>query len=210
MKQLQWKKLVVIIPILIVIMWGLYSYSCICEAKTVSVAIECEDSGRAGSGVIISSNLIITAKHVVEDANIINIILQNYEVVQPRTVYIDPNSDIAALEVNYNFDKWAYLSDEQLHFADFVFGIGNAENMFGSACSIGFVYEHNYKRMFFDYDDMIMVYATSYSGCSGGGLYHYNRLVGMVTAVYGKDYTFALNSKEIIEFLKEMELEYAT
>lgn len=206
-------KTILIILLLIIAMWGCYLYVCIDNAKLANVLIETKVNGifgpsyTIGSGVVISPDgLIVTAKHVIEDAVIIRVTLADGTIVEIEDYWIDEDSDLAILAVDC-MDAYFVSIDEStnLHRLDFVYGIGNAKGLFDANLSLGWIYKNPFKRMAFDYNDMLFINMNIYPGCSGGGLYRYDKLVGIMTNKID-GYAFAVSSNEIIKFLKELEI----
>ena len=84
-----------------------------------------------GSGVIISSDgYIITNNHVVEDAENIEVKLNDNRVFKAELVGRDPNTDIALLKIKADNLSWLKFGDsDNLKIGDWVLAVGNPFNL---------------------------------------------------------------------------------
>jgi serine protease Do len=79
-----------------------------------------------GSGFIISEDgYIITNNHVVQDADKINVVLQDNRHLTARLVGRDPNTDIAVVKVEGRFPVVRMASSEEARIGEWVLAIGN-------------------------------------------------------------------------------------
>lgn len=206
MKKKIFRDYLIYIVIIIALMFPAYCITCVTHAKSANVLIETKDYDGygIGSGVVISENgLIVTAKHVVEGCEYIRITLSDSRVFEPNDIRIDDDSDLAIINLHCKTRNFVKIKlSKGLRYLHLVFGIGNSEGIFDSDYSFGWIYKCPYRRMFLDDSQMIMLGMKIYPGCSGGGIYRFDKLIGIMIAA-SDDYCFALSSEEILDFLKE-------
>jgi S1-C subfamily serine protease len=206
------KKWIISLLLGIIIAVGGINYKCIDNAKKANVLIETTvvdpfwGTGYViGSGVIISDNgLVVTAKHVVEDSLSIQIMLSDGEIVQVDTnsVYLDPDTDLAVIDINSVTPYSVKIGTADKY--DYIFGIGTANGIIDNSLSLGYIYNESFHRLFFGDNEMLFMTMKIYPGCSGGGVYHWNKLVGIMVASDGGYNSFAVSSTEIEKFLREL------
>jgi serine protease Do len=170
-----------------------------------------------GSGVIISSDgYIITNNHVVENAESVDVTLNDKRTFTAKVVGRDPGSDIALLKIkadNLPFIK--YGDSEQLRLGEWVLAVGNPFNL-TSTVTAGIVSakgrslglnEGNYKI-----ESFIQTDAALNMGNSGGALVNTKGLlVGITSAIMSPNGAFAGNSfaipvsivKKVVDDLRE-------
>jgi Do/DeqQ family serine protease len=170
-----------------------------------------------GSGVIISSDgYIVTNNHVVENAESVDVTLNDKRIFTAKVVGRDPGSDIALLKIkadNLPFIK--YGDSEQLKLGEWVLAVGNPFNL-TSTVTAGIVSakgrslnlnEGNYKI-----ESFIQTDAALNMGNSGGALVNTKGLlVGITSAILSPSGAYSGNSfaipvtivKKVVDDLKE-------
>lgn len=94
------------------------------------------------SGFFISKNwIIITNKHVVSDRNASYVVITNtWEEFEPKLIYIDTDSDIALLKIDYNSTPLEIVNNQdEVNIWSFVVAIWNALAEFQNSVSLGIV-----------------------------------------------------------------------
>jgi serine protease Do len=170
-----------------------------------------------GSGVIVSSDgFIITNNHVVENAESVDVTLNDKRTFTAKVIGRDPGSDIALLKIkadNLPFVK--YGDSEQLKLGEWVLAVGNPFNL-TSTVTAGIVSakgrslglnEGNYKV-----ESFIQTDAALNMGNSGGALVNTKGLlVGITSAILSPSGAYSGNSfaipvtivKKVVNDLKE-------
>lgn len=205
----KWISRILLVILLIIGSWVGYVYQCASQAKQYNVLIETiepgffgEKSYSIGSGVIISPDgWILTAKHVLEDALSVRITLSDGRVfnLKPDDYVIDPNNDVGLVNLSVETNQYVTFSDSNgLESGDIVYNIGNAGGIWDNSFFLGIVYKTHFKRLFLGENSEFIV-ARMYiaDGCSGGGVYHYQDLIGV--AVMSSDGAIFIISSNICE-----------
>ncbi len=144
-----------------------------------------------GSGVIVSPDgYILTANHVVEDADEIKVSLgENKKEYDAKVVGTDPPTDVAVLKIDAKDLPAITLADSaQLEIGDIVLAIGNPYGL-SQTVTMGIVSAlgRNGLEGFNQYQDFIQTDAAINPGNSGGALVDAEgRLVGINTAIVGR------------------------
>ncbi len=144
-----------------------------------------------GSGVIVSPDgYILTANHVVEDADEIKVSLgENKKEYAAKIVGTDPPTDVAVLKIDAKDLPAITLADStQLEIGDIVLAIGNPYGL-SQTVTMGIVSAlgRNGLEGFNQYQDFIQTDAAINPGNSGGALVDAEgRLVGINTAIVGR------------------------
>lgn len=198
--------------------WYGYIYKCAFENIQNTVVIECKidtmfgETNSIGTGVIIDANgVILTAKHVIEDSIKSRVQLYNGQVCAIDRYVVDVNSDLALLYLkDVNTGSQVEVNAGLVNVtARVIYGIGTAYGFLNNHISFGYVKNTRLKRFVFNDSHMLLMKMAIYPGCSGGGVYHYKKLIGiMVAKKHG--YSFAVGNKEIIRFLQENNLKDLT
>jgi len=153
-----------------------------------------------GSGVIISKDgYIITNNHVVENAESVDVTLNDKRTFTAKVVGRDPGSDIALLKIKAdNLPIIKYGDSEQLKLGEWVLAVGNPFNL-TSTVTAGIVSakgrslqlnEGNYKI-----ESFIQTDAALNMGNSGGALVNTKGLlVGITSAIMSPNGAYAGNS----------------
>jgi serine protease Do len=149
-----------------------------------------DDSGAAvnslGSGFIISADgVIVTNNHVIEDADQIEVILQDGTHMKATLVGRDTATDLAVLRVKAGrplpFVKWGDAAHARV--GDWVLAIGNPFGLGGSV-SAGIISARNRNIDQGRYDDFIQTDAAINRGNSGGPLFNMDgQVIGVNTAI---------------------------
>jgi len=170
-----------------------------------------------GSGVIISSDgYIITNNHVIEDAENIEVKLNDNRVFNAELVGRDPSTDIALLKIDAaNLSFLQYGDSERLKIGEWVLAVGNPFNL-TSTVTAGIVSAkgRNLNILENDYriESFIQTDAALNMGNSGGALVDTKGLlVGITAAIYSPSGAYAGNSfaipvsivKKVVEDLKQ-------
>ncbi len=153
-----------------------------------------------GSGVIISPDgYIITNNHVIEDAENIQVTLNDNREFKAELVGRDPNTDIAVLKIKADDLTWLKYGDsEALKVGQWVLAVGNPFNL-TSTVTAGIVSAKGRNLRLIDSDYSIESYiqtdAALNPGNSGGALVNtQGQLVGITSAIYSPSGAYAGNS----------------
>jgi len=143
-----------------------------------------------GSGVIVNPNgFIVTAHHVIKDAQEITVILSNKEEYEAKVLMKDPKADLAFLKIEAK-EPLPFLEmrdSDTLEVGDIVLAIGNPFGV-GQTVTSGIVSALARKAEgVSDYQYFIQTDASINPGNSGGALVTTDgKLVGINTAIYSK------------------------
>ncbi len=144
---------------------------------------------RTGAGVIIaSSGLIVTNAHVVQNADRIQIRLNDQTVVTARPVWMVNNYDVAFLKIDagYSLPKVSLANSDELKLRDEIVTVGNSpllkETISGGRI-IGLGVDHQNRETGEQRTDLIQISINLYKGDSGGPLFNREgQLVGLMVA----------------------------
>ena len=170
-----------------------------------------------GSGVIISvDGYIITNNHVVENAESVDVTLNDKRTFTAKVIGRDPDSDIALLKIKaYNLPIIKYGDSDKLRLGEWVLAVGNPFNL-TSTVTAGIVSakgrslglnEGDYRI-----ESFIQTDAALNMGNSGGALVNTKGLlVGITSAIYSPNGAYSGNSfaipvtivKKVVDDLKE-------
>jgi serine protease Do len=170
-----------------------------------------------GSGVIISSDgYIITNNHVIENAESVEVTLNDNRVFTAKITGRDPGSDIALLKIKAeNLPYIKYGDSEQLRLGEWVLAVGNPFNL-TSTVTAGIVSAKG--RSFtppdgtYHIESFIQTDAALNMGNSGGALVNTKGLlVGITSLIISPNGAYAGNSfaipvtivKKVVDDLKE-------
>jgi S1-C subfamily serine protease len=170
-----------------------YSRSVSAAVEAVGPAvcrIETPAEGRAGlgSGVVISSDgMVITNSHVIGQASMVRVIVPDGSAAEARVLGRDPDTDIALLRANSNFNGVAQLGDsKRLRRGQIAIAIGNPLGFewtvtAGVISALGRSMRASTGRLI---DDVIQTDAALNPGNSGGPLVATSGdVIGINTAV---------------------------
>jgi serine protease Do len=170
-----------------------------------------------GSGVIISPDgYIITNNHVIEDAENIEVKLNDNRIFNAELVGRDPSTDIALLKIKaQNLSYLKYGDSDKLKIGEWVLAVGNPFNL-TSTVTAGIVSAkgRNLNLLNSDYriESFIQTDAALNVGNSGGALVDTKGLlVGITSAIYSPSGAYAGNSfaipvsivKKVVEDIEE-------
>lgn len=145
-----------------------------------------------GSGVIVDAKngIIITNDHVIRNANLVTITLQDGRRLKAKLIGSDSETDLAILKINATNLKSLPIGDsDQLQVGDFVVAIGNpfGLNSFGNSQSATFGIVSALKRSDLNIEgveNFIQTDAAINPGNSGGALVNTKgELIGINTAI---------------------------
>lgn len=170
-----------------------------------------------GSGVIISSDgYIITNDHVIDEAENVEVKLNDNRIFQAQVIGQDPSTDIALLKIkadNLPFVK--YGNSDDLKLGEWVLAVGNPFNL-TSTVTAGIVSAKGRSLGILDNDyrieSFIQTDAALNMGNSGGALVNTKgELVGITSAIISPSGAYAGNSfaipinivKKVVDDLKE-------
>ncbi|MCX6320602.1 MAG: Do family serine endopeptidase [Bacteroidia bacterium] len=170
-----------------------------------------------GSGVIISSDgYIITNNHVVENAENVEVKLNDNRVFEAQVVARDPNTDIALLKIKAeNLPYIKYGDSDQLKIGEWVLAVGNPFNL-TSTVTAGIVSAKGRSFGIIEGDNPIESFiqtdAALNPGNSGGALVNTKGLlVGITSAIISQSgeyagYSFAVPVsivRKVVDDLKQ-------
>lgn len=170
-----------------------------------------------GSGVIISADgYIITNNHVIDEAEDVEVKLNDNRVLSAEIIGRDPSTDLALLKVDAtNLPYVKYGDSDALKLGEWVLAVGNPFNL-TSTVTAGIVSAkgRNLDILEGDYriESFIQTDAALNMGNSGGALVNTKGLlVGITSAIYSPNGAYAGNSfaipvsivKKVIDDLKE-------
>ncbi|MEP0984622.1 trypsin-like peptidase domain-containing protein [Ekhidna sp.] len=151
----------------------------------------------AGSGVVISPDgYIVTNNHVIENADEIEVVLNDNRSYQAKVVGVDEDTDLAVLKVEENnLVAVKYGNSNNINIGEWVLAIGNPYE-FRSTVTAGIVSAkgRNINILDGDYriESFIQTDAAVNPGNSGGALVNLNgELVGINTAIASPSGAFA-------------------
>src|SRR3990167_8891727 len=148
-----------------------------------------EPQGGLGSGVIVSpSGYILTNNHVIEEADEIEVILNDSRRVAAKVIGTDPDSDLAVLKIE--LDKLPAIvlgNSDSLQVGDQVLAIGNPFGV-GQTVTSGIVSALGRNQLGINtFENFIQTDAAINPGNSGGALVDTNgNLLGINTAIYSR------------------------
>lgn len=148
-----------------------------------------EAQGGLGSGVIVSaSGYILTNNHVVEDADEIEVFLNDGRHTKGKVIGTDPDSDLAVVKID--LDKLPTMvlgNSDNLQVGDQVLAIGNPFGV-GQTVTSGIVSALGRNQLGINtFENFIQTDAAINPGNSGGALVDTNgHLLGINTAIYSR------------------------
>ena len=170
-----------------------------------------------GSGVIVSSDgYIITNNHVIEEADEVDVTLNDNRTFHATVIGRDPSTDIALLKIDSKGLPYVRYGDsDQLKLGQWVIAIGNPFNL-TSTVTAGIVSAKGRRlgllNAQYRIESFIQTDAALNVGNSGGALANTSgQLVGITTAIISPSGLYAGNSfaipvnivKKVVEDLKE-------
>lgn len=167
-----------------------------------------------GSGVIISQDgYIVTNNHVIDNANQLQVTLNNNQTYDAELVGTDPNSDIALIKIDADRDLpyLAFGDSDNIKIGEWVLAVGNPFNL-TSTVTAGIVSAKARDLHMGRNQSFIQTDAAVNPGNSGGALVNTNGdLVGINTAITSQTgsyvgYSFAVPSniaKKVVDDILE-------
>ncbi len=148
------------------------------------------NSGRVskslGSGFVIdAAGYIVTNNHVIEGADVIEVIFPNEETYDATLLGRDPSTDLALLKIERDdpFPHVPFGDSNALEVGEWVMAIGNPFG-YGGSVSAGIVSARNRTINHGNYDDFIQTDVAINRGNSGGPLFNMDgEVVGVNTAI---------------------------
>ncbi len=196
-----------------------YGYSAYCAHNNVKYNIVLEAEGAinflgleiptawVGSGVVIDQNgVIVTARHCVENAKQIKITLSNGNSYVTTKWFSDPENDIALVIIPTKFNSCAKLGDsDSLREGVSVYNIGNSKGVYDNSINYGSVRKNNFSRIILSKTGkFVFTNLMAYAGQSGGGVYSYSKLIGIVSMGSDEEgVSFNVPVNEVKELLNE-------
>lgn len=174
----------------------------------------------SGSGVIISEDgYIVTNNHVINNADKIEVTLNNKETYVATLVGNDPSTDIALLKINANNLSFVnFANSNDLKLGEWVIAVGNPFNL-TSTVTAGIVsakarniniLQANPEEDVFPVESFIQTDAAVNPGNSGGALVNTNgELIGINTAIASQTgsftgYSFAVPSNLVLKVASDL------
>jgi serine protease Do len=170
-----------------------------------------------GSGVIVTADgYIVTNNHVIEDADDVNVTLNDKRTFSAEVVGRDPSTDIALLKIKATGLPYIKFGDsDAIRLGEWVLAVGNPFNL-TSTVTAGIVSARGRSLNLLDnqyrIESFIQTDAAMNPGNSGGALVNTNgELIGITTAIYSPTGAYAGNSfaiptsivKKVYEDLKQ-------
>ena len=152
----------------------------------------------SGSGFIVSRDgYILTNNHVVEDADRVQVALQDRRVFDAKVVGRDPTTDVAVLKIEgKNFTAVSFGDDENLRIGEWVLAIGNPLGL-DFTVTAGIVSAKGralpgLQRTNYDISDFIQTDAAINPGNSGGPLVNARgEVIGINSAIASQTGTYS-------------------
>ena len=170
----------------------------------------------SGSGVIISEDgFIITNKHVINNAEEIEVVLNDKRTYNAKILGEDSNTDLALLKIEES--KLPFLefdNSNNLRVGEWVLAIGNPYNL-NSTVTAGIISAKSRKINILNnggIESFIQTDAAINSGNSGGALVNtYGNLIGINTAIQSKTgsfsgYGFAIPSNMVEKIITDLKI----
>lgn len=173
----------------------------------------------SGSGVIISSDgYIVTNNHVVEDAETLDVVLNDESTYTGKVIGVDPTTDIALIKIDASgLPSVKFADSDQVRVGEWVVAVGNPFSL-TSTVTAGIVSAKGRgigilrRQSEYAIESFIQTDAVVNPGNSGGALVNtQGDLIGINTAISSPTgvyagYAFAVPSKivaKVVEDLKE-------
>jgi len=140
-----------------------------------------------GSGFIIDNDgYIITNYHVIENAQMINVVLFDNTEVDAEIIGGDEKTDIALIKIEppFELDKVKFGNSDNIRVGDWILAIGNPFGLGGSVTA-GIVSAKSRDIAAGPYDNFIQTDASINQGSSGGPMFNMNgEVIGINTALF--------------------------
>ena len=140
-----------------------------------------------GSGFIISEEgYIITNYHVIENAEVVNVVLFDNTEIEADIIGGDEETDVALIKIDppFELDKVDFGDSDGIRVGDWVLSIGNPFGLGGSV-SAGIVSAKSRDIAAGPYDNFIQTDAAINQGSSGGPMFNTKgEVIGINSALY--------------------------
>ena len=138
-----------------------------------------------GSGFFISEDgYVVTNNHVVEDAEEVQIVLQDGTTLEAEVLGTDSRTDLALLKVEGDGFTYVRLADAQPRIGEWVVAIGNPFGL-GGTVTAGIVSQQGRDIQPGPYDEFIQIDAAINRGNSGGPTFNARgEVIGINTAIF--------------------------
>lgn len=169
-----------------------------------------------GSGVIIASDgYIVTNNHVVEGAELVEVILNDKRIYEGEVVGLDPSTDLALLKIDEgNLPYINFGNSDEVRVGEWVLAVGNPFNL-TSTVTAGIVSakarDINILGSQGAIESFIQTDAAVNRGNSGGALVNmYGELIGINAAIasntgYYQGYSFAIPANIVKKVIGDLE-----
>ncbi len=142
-----------------------------------------------GSGVVISdTGQILTAAHVIDMAKSVRVTLHSGKVFDVDSFYVDAKHDVGIIDLDLPFGSVDFmpLSDsDDIEKDNAVVHVGNVNGIWTDTVVRGKIYDPHFYRLPLGKDiEFIVVKMKIEPGCSGGGIYIGDELIGIVKAYW--------------------------
>jgi serine protease Do len=137
-----------------------------------------------GSGFFISADgYVVTNNHVVDNADSVEIVMDDGRTLDAKVVGADPKTDIALLKAEGSDFPHVRFAPDRTRIGDWVVAIGNPFGL-GGTVTAGIVSAHGRNIGAGPYDDFIQIDAAVNRGNSGGPTFNLKgEVVGVNTAI---------------------------
>jgi len=146
-----------------------------------------QSASALGSGFIIDSEgYVVTNNHVIEDAEQVQVVLEDGTTLPARIIGTDPRSDLAVLKVETDKALPAVLfgNSDSVRVGEWVVAIGNPFGLGGTATA-GIISARGRDIQSGPYDDYLQIDAPINKGNSGGPVFDTEgRVIGVNTAIF--------------------------
>ncbi len=180
----------------------------------------------SGSGVVIAANgYIVTNNHVIDNADKIEVVLDDKRKFTAKLVGTDPNTDIALLKIEAaGLPSVRYGNSDQVRVGEWVLAVGNPFNLNSTVTAgiisakgrnINIMRRQNAKGQNLGIESFLQTDAVVNPGNSGGALVNLNGdLIGINTAIATQTgvfegYSFAVPSSIVSKVVDDL-MKYGT
>ncbi|MGD1885756.1 MAG: trypsin-like peptidase domain-containing protein [Cohaesibacteraceae bacterium] len=141
--------------------------------------------GGEGSGFFISEDgLIVTNNHVVEDADVVQVVMEDGTTLDAEVIGTDSRTDLALLQVEGDDFTYVRLAPAQPRIGEWVVAIGNPFGLGGSVTA-GIVSQQGRDIQPGPFDEFIQIDAAINRGNSGGPTFNARgEVIGVNTAIF--------------------------
>ena len=142
-----------------------------------------------GSGVVISdTGRILTAAHVIDGAESVRVTLHDGKVFDTDRFYVDVECDVGIIDLGLPFGSVDFIplsESGDIETGCLVVHIGNPNGIWVDTVVYGKIHDPHFYRIQLGKDiEFIVAKMKIEPGCSGGGVYIDNKLIGIVKAYW--------------------------